>query len=36
MLIMIMMVFNIVVGPHVDGDDDDDNDGFQHGGWTTC
>ena len=29
-----MMVFSMAVGPHVD--DDDDNDGFQHGGWSTC
>ena len=28
-MMMIMMVFSMAVGPHVD---DDDNDGFQHGG----
>ena len=32
MMMMIMMVFSMAVGPHVD---DDDNDGFQQGGWTT-
>ena len=30
MLMMIMMVFSTAIGPHVD------DDGFQHGSWTTC
>ena len=30
-LMMTMTVFSMAVGPH----DDDDNDGFQHGGWST-
>ena len=29
MMMMIMMVFSMAVGPHVD------DDGFQHGSWTT-